>query len=93
MASPAGDDIVKLATASNPAQAHLWQQLLQEAGIHARAVGDYLDAGLGDIPGLRAEVWVLRNDVNRALEVLRAAQEGPKTAAAEEDPDELSESV
>jgi Putative prokaryotic signal transducing protein len=95
MATRPDDDIVKLATASNPAQAHLWQQILQEEGIRCQAVGDYLDAGFGDIPGLRAEIWVHRNDVPRALEVLRTAQK-PATAdeaGDEEDPDDMSESV
>jgi hypothetical protein len=95
MASNADDDIVRLATASNPAQAHLWQQILQDEGIPCKAVGDYLDAGFGDIPGLRAEIWVHRSDVDRALEVLRTAQAAPLSdkETEEEDPDEMSESV
>jgi hypothetical protein len=94
MASNADDDIVRLATASNPAQAHLWQQILQDAGIACKAVGDYLNAGFGDIPGLRAEIWVHRSDVNRALDVLRAqAPPLSEKETEEEDPDEMSESV
>ena len=91
----ADDDIVKLATASNPVQAHLWQQVLQAEGIPCQAVGDYLDAGLGDIPGMRAEIWVHRKDVKRALEVLRTSNAPPSADSADEetDPDEMSESV
>jgi hypothetical protein len=38
-------------------------------------VGDFLDAGVGNIPGLSAEVWVYRKDVARAEEILRQGQE------------------
>jgi len=95
MATQPGDDIVRLATASNPAQAHIWQQVLQEEGIHGEVVGDYLDAGFGDIPGLRAELWVHRNDVQRALEVLRTAKAPLPSANDDEDTDadDMPESV
>ena len=66
------DDIVRLATAGNPLEAHLWRQALEEEGIHARVVGEYLDAGVGDIPGLRPEVWVHREDLERARAFLEA---------------------
>jgi hypothetical protein len=74
MTSPDPDDIVRLATAGNPAQAHIWQQALEAEGIESRVVGDYLDAGLGDLPGLRAEVWVHRQDLERAQAVLRPGE-------------------
>jgi hypothetical protein len=69
------DDIVRLARAVNPLEAHIWQQALEEEGIHCKVVGDYLDAAIGDIPGAQAEVWVHRDDVARAEEVLRRARE------------------
>ena len=65
------DDIVRLATADTPALAHIWQQALGEEGIESHVVGDYLDAGFGDIPGMKAELWVHRDDVEKAIEVLR----------------------
>jgi hypothetical protein len=71
------DDIVCLATASNPMQAHIWEQALQAEGIRANVVGDFLDAGVGDIPGLRAEVWVHKDDVARATAVLKEGQHLP----------------
>ena len=43
--------------------------------------GDYLSAGLGDIPGLQAEIWVHKEDVARGEEVLREMQEGLERAA------------
>jgi hypothetical protein len=75
------DEIVRLATAPNPAEAHIWQQALANEGIKSRVVGDYLDAGVGDIPGLTAEVWVHRDDLARAEAILRRGQE-----VAEENP-------
>jgi hypothetical protein len=80
------DDIVRLASAPNPAQAHIWQQALAGEGIRAHVVGDYLDAGFGDIPGLKAEVWVHRDDLARAEEILRRSQDvsGESTATESE---------
>jgi hypothetical protein len=80
------DDVVRLATARNPAQAHIWQQALEEEGIRSHVVGDYLDAGVGDIPGMTAEIWVHRDDLARAEEVLRRGQEiaDDETSAEEE---------
>jgi hypothetical protein len=79
------DDVVRLVTARNPQEAHLWQQALADEGIRAQVVGDYLEAGVGDVPGLRPELWVHRADAARAEEVLRAHQ---KEHAADEDEDE-----
>jgi hypothetical protein len=79
------DDIVKLATAPNPAQAHIWQQALENEGIVCHTVGDYLDASFGDIPGVSAEIWVHRNDVARAEQILQRARQ---QAAADLPPDD-----
>jgi hypothetical protein len=86
MSTPhAKDDIVRLATAINPLQAHIWEQALQEAGIRCQVVGDFLDAGLGDIPGLSAELWVHRDDLARAEEILRQGQEVSDAEPLEEE--------
>jgi hypothetical protein len=74
MATEPADDIVRLTTAPNPAQAHIWQQALEEEGIRSHVVGDYMDAGFGDIPGMMAELWVHRDDVARAEEILKQGQ-------------------
>jgi Putative prokaryotic signal transducing protein len=74
MSKAESDDIVRLVTATNPAQAHIWEQALRDAGIQCRVVGDYLDAGVGDIPGVRAELWVHRDDVARAEAVLKEVE-------------------
>jgi hypothetical protein len=89
MSSDARDDIVRVATADTPVQAHIWQQALRDEGIESHVVGDYLDAGLGDIPGMKAELWVHRNDVERALAMLQRGEgRAHEGAAEEEDTDE-----
>lgn len=80
-----GDDVVRLLTANNPAQAHVWQQALENEGIFAKVVGDYLDAGVGDVPGMRAELWVYRHDVERAQRIL---SEHPDALPATEEDEE-----
>jgi hypothetical protein len=80
----ASDDIVRLATARNPVEAHIWQQALEEEGIRSQVVGDYLDAGVGDLPGVSAELWVHRDDLARAEEILRQGQEAAAEEAEEE---------
>jgi hypothetical protein len=88
MASDDRGDIIRLATANTPAQAHIWQQALSDEGIKSHVVGDFLDAGLGDIPGMRAELWVHRDDAERALAILRECETPRAAAPEEEDEDE-----
>ena len=80
------DDIVRLATARNPAEAHVIQQALEEEGIASHVVGDFLDAGVGDVGRIRPEIWVHRADLERASAFLEAHQ----AAAAEKEDDEAS---
>jgi hypothetical protein len=75
MTSEHPDDIVRLARAVNPAEAHIWQQALEEEGIRCKVVGDYLNAAIGDIPGAQAEIWVHRDDLTRAEEILKQGLE------------------
>jgi hypothetical protein len=78
MSTDPSDDIVRLATAPNPALAHIWEQALKQAGVRCKVVGDYLDAGsFADIPGVRAEIWVHKDDVARGEQVLREMQQAP----------------
>jgi hypothetical protein len=65
------EDIVRLVTAPNPAVAHIWQQALANANIECRIGGEYLGTGFGNVPGVGAELWVRRDDVSRAEEVLK----------------------
>jgi hypothetical protein len=70
------DEVVRLATAANPVEAHIWQQALEAEGIRCRVVGDYLDSGFGDVPGVSPEIWVHREDLGRAEAVLEAHRRG-----------------
>jgi hypothetical protein len=74
MSTEHSDDIVRLVTAPNPADAHIWQQALLAEAIPCHVVGDYLDAGIGDIPGFKAEIWVHRDDLVRAQAVIQQGQ-------------------
>ena len=76
-------DVVHLVTATNPAHAHIIRQALQREGIESHVVGEYLDAGIGDIPGVQPEVWVHRDDLERAKAVLSETDK----AEGEEDQD------
>src|SRR2546421_12994707 len=76
-------DVVRVATGPNPAQAHIWQQALEEEGIRSQVVGDYLEAGIGNIPALTTELWVHRDDLARGEEILRQRQVAPHDAGSE----------
>ena len=77
-------DVVRLAAAANPFQAHIWQQALQEEGIRCQVLGDYLEAGIGNIPGFEAEVWVETADLARAEAILRQHRDHSEEAALSE---------
>jgi Putative prokaryotic signal transducing protein len=78
-------DVVKLVTAQNPSQAHIWQNALADAGIRAKVVGDFLEAGFGDMTGAKPEIWVHRDDVARAEEVLRGGEAVSDTDVEEDE--------
>ncbi len=80
-----GDDVVRLATASTPFEAHLWKQALEEEYIPCKVVGDYLEAGVGDISGIQPEVWVHRDFVDRARAILDAHRHALERTTEEED--------
>jgi hypothetical protein len=85
MNSEAQHDLVRLAAAANPFDAHIWQQALEREGIRCQVLGDYLDAGFGDIPGFSAEVWVEPADLTRAEEILRHHRDRSEEAAQPEE--------
>ena len=78
-------DVVRLAAAANPFQAHIWQQALQKEGIRCQVLGDYLEAGIGDITGFSAEVWVETADLARAEAILRQHRDRSEEAAQPEE--------
>jgi hypothetical protein len=67
-------DVVQLATARNPFEAHEWEQALKDEDIYCKVVGDYLDSGLGDISGVLPEIWVRGDDLGHARKVLDRLQ-------------------
>ena len=71
MTTENGHDLVRLTTAANSFQAHIWQRGLEREGIRCQVLGDYLDGGIGDIPGITAEIWVEPADLIRAVAILR----------------------
>lgn len=77
-------DVVRLATASTPVEAHLMEQALRAEGIECKVVGDYLDAGFGDVPGVQPEVWVHKEDLAAATAVLERSQSGAAPPEASE---------
>ena len=75
MSTKDSEDVVRLATARNPFEAHAWEQALKDEDIYCKVVGDYLDAGIGDISGVLPEIWVRGDDLKRAEKVLDRLQE------------------
>jgi hypothetical protein len=64
-------EMVRLAAAKNSFQAHIWRDALRREGIRCEVLGTYLEGGLGDIPGIAAEVWVDPTEATRAEAILR----------------------
>jgi hypothetical protein len=79
-----GDDIVRAVSTTNYVQAHIWEQALRAEGIECKVVGDYLMTGaVGGLPGVPAEIWVRRDDLERALEVLKRTGAEPEQSPEE----------
>jgi hypothetical protein len=81
------DDVVRLARAANPQEAHIWRQALEDEGIAATVDGDYLSASIGNLPPTLPEVWVHEKDLARAREILLAHAH----PHLDDDPDESEE--
>jgi hypothetical protein len=81
MSTCADSWIVRLATASNPQEASLWQQALEAEGVRCRIVGDMLGSFGVVYPGSgRPEIWVFESDVDRARTVLQNSREDREIA-------------
>jgi hypothetical protein len=70
MPSEAPHEMVRLAAASNSFEAHIWRDALRREGIRSEVLGDNLESGIGDIPGISVEVWVDPSDLSRAEAIL-----------------------
>jgi hypothetical protein len=73
MSGDSEDRIVRLATASNPQEAVLWQQALEAAGIRCRVVGETLGSFGVVYPGsVQPEIWVFERDIDQAKAILES---------------------
>lgn len=73
MSDTQSDDVVMAASGTMP-QVEVWKIALADEGIDGRVVGEDLTAGLGTIIPESVELWVRREDYDRATEVLRALE-------------------
>ena len=77
MSTCADNSIVRLATASNPQEASLWQQALEAEGVRCRIVGEMLGSfGVVHPGSVRPEIWVFESDADRARAVLQNNAKG-----------------
>jgi len=61
MSTMGEDEVVRAITTTNYIQAHIWEQALRDAGIRCKVV---------PVLGTGAEIWVHREDLDRAREIL-----------------------
>lgn len=66
------DDVVKIGTGTL-VQVEIWQQVLADAGVKGRLVGDDLTPGVGAASAV--ELWVSRADAEKAAAAIRYAEE------------------
>jgi hypothetical protein len=85
MAAEQPDEVVRLASARNSFEAHEWEQALREEDIYCKVVGDYLEAGIGDISGLLPEIWVRQEELARAQKVLQRLEKAVKKQQSNEE--------
>jgi hypothetical protein len=84
MSTKGEDEVVRATTTTNYIQAHIWEQALRDAGIRCKVVGDELMASVGGISGTPAEIWIHKDDLEKAQELLEALE----AALGEETEDE-----
>lgn len=63
------DDLICVATTSNPALAHVWRNALETEGIECH-VGEYLTYWLDHAPWAQAELWVHAAQADQARDLL-----------------------
>jgi len=83
MTSEETQDMVRLASAATPFEAHIWEQALLEAGIRCRVLDDKLRGGVGTVPGVRSEIWVQDTQQERAEAILCQPAERNRDETAE----------
>lgn len=73
MGTEADDEVVRVA-AGQLVQVEVWQQVLNDAGIQSRVVGNDLTPGIGTALQSPIELWVLGRDLGRAEAAIREAE-------------------
>jgi len=69
------NDIIRLARARHPMEAHIWKQALETEGIRCQVVGEFLYAGEAGVPDQAVELWVRRSDHDLAKAILDVYQQ------------------
>lgn len=75
--------LAEIYTAADAVQAHFLKNLLADAGIEARVVGDRDELHLGDSTAPR--VWVMQADASRARELIEDWEQSRHQATPEQD--------
>ncbi|GBD35157.1 hypothetical protein HRbin36_00262 [bacterium HR36] len=80
--------VVKLVAVEDTQEAFAIKTALESEGIECQVVGDLLDASLGTLKTIPAEVWVHRADLERAQQLLQALRHRP---SGEAEPTEMED--
>lgn len=81
-------EVVEVYSAANPVEAHAIRNLLEQAGIEARVVGDIIRMAGGELPlgqVTAPRIWVREADVGRAREIVRQYEALRRSGAPEDD--------
>lgn len=79
-------ELVELCSAANVVEANTVCGLLEEAGIRAQIVGDFLGGAAGGLPlgeSIAPRIWVLEDDVDHAREIVDRWNAERRTTLAE----------
>ena len=87
MAEAREDDIIRVATARTPIEAHIWRQALETEGLRCEVVGDYLFSAEAGVP-YTPELWVRRRDADLARAILQVYQDAAAGVEEEEEGEE-----
>jgi hypothetical protein len=82
-------DILCVATAGHPLEAHIWRQALETEGIRCQVVGEFLTLGEGQTHHGGTELWVHEADADLARAILNAYRELAVQSDDEEEDEEL----
>lgn len=81
-------EVVRLVAVEDTQEAFALKTALESEGIECQVVGDLLDASLGTLKTIPAEVWVHRADLERAQKLLEELRSQPLSEAEENLPGE-----